>query len=129
MPRLQSADEIEQFIRLYGAHNSELQRCLFELAEVESLALRLRGLRVDLLEVGLYRSAEFGQMGVGPLPVEERASELLLEQLDRTCERRLRHVAALGRPREVEFFAHREEVPDLMHLHGSLRRVRPPTRP
>src|SRR5262249_28595897 len=45
----------------------------------------------------------------------------------RTRERRLRHVAFLGRAGEVELLAEREKIPDLVHLHRDdppLRRSR-----
>ena len=50
----------------------------------------------DLLEVGLHHAAELGQVRVGALAMEQRAAELLLEQLDGPGERGLRDVAALG---------------------------------
>src|SRR5215210_1102289 len=56
-------------------------------------------------------------MGVRPLAVEQRAAELALEELDRSRQRRLRHVAALGCAGEVQFLGDGEEVANLVHLH------------
>jgi hypothetical protein len=53
-----------------------------------------------------------------PLAMEQEAAELVLQELDGTRERWLRHVAFLGRAGEVQLSAQGEEIPDLMHFHG-----------
>ena len=53
-----------------------------------------------------------------PLAVEQEAAELVLQELDGARERRLRHVAFLGRAGEIQLLAQGEEIPDLMHFHG-----------
>ena len=81
------------------------------------LALGILGAAIDLLEIGLERAAELGEVRVGALAVEQRPAKLLLELLDGAGQRGLRDVAALGRAREIQLLAEREEVADLMHFH------------
>ena len=52
------------------------------MGEIESEALCLQSLAVDLLEVRLHRSPELGEVRVRAFAVEERAPELTLEQLN-----------------------------------------------
>src|SRR3954452_10455615 len=65
----------------------------------------------------LHRSAELGQVSLVALAVEQRPTELLLQQLDGTCQRRLGDVALLGGAGEVESLAQRDEVTGLVHFH------------
>ncbi len=53
------------------------------------------------------------------LAMEQGASQLLLQKLDRAGERWLRYVALLGRSSEVQLVCHGEEITDLIHLHCS----------
>src|SRR5262249_51079615 len=46
--------------------------------------------------------------------------KLAFELLDRTRERRLRHVALFRRAREVQFLRDRKKIADLMHFHDAL---------
>ena len=71
------------------------------------------------LEMRLHEPTEVGEMRQVPLTPEELSAEFLLKALDCLGERRLRDVAQLGRPREVQRLADGEEVADLMHLHRS----------
>ena len=75
------------------------------------------GLGPDLPQKGKHQAAEFGQMAVGALAVEQRAAQLVFELLDRPRERRLRDIAALGGAREIERFGQRHEVAHLLHFH------------
>ena len=50
---------------------------------------------------------------------EQRSADVLLQRLNLTRQRRLRHVQALGRTREVTFLGHREEVAHLFQIHSS----------
>src|ERR1043166_9244928 len=70
-----------------------------------------------MFQMGPHDPAEFGQMGVSTLAVEQQAAQLLLEQLDGAGQRRLGDVALLGRAGEVELVCHRQKIADLMHLH------------
>jgi hypothetical protein len=64
--------------------------------------------------------AEIGEMGEVALAAEKVRPELGLDQLDRAGQRRLGHVAVLGRAREVERPRHGQEITDLMHFHGAI---------
>lgn len=73
---------------------------------------------MHLLQIGLERAAELGEMGVGALAMEQRAAHLLLELLDGAGQRGLRDVAALGGAGEVQVLAERKEIAHLVHFHG-----------
>src|SRR3954464_5106686 len=85
---LNRADEVDELVRRDGAHDPELEHCLFEVDEVERLALGLARLLVDLLQIRLHHPPELGQVRVRPLAVEQRSAELALEKLDRPRQRR-----------------------------------------
>jgi hypothetical protein len=55
------------------------------------------------------------------LAPEQIAAEFLLELNDRSAQRGLCDVALLRGLRETERSRHRQEVPDLVHLHEGLR--------
>ena len=59
----------------------------------------------DLLEVGAHCLAKFAQMRSRPLAMKQQPSELVLQQLDGTRQRRLGHVAFFGCPGEVQLLA------------------------
>ena len=50
---------------------------------------------------------------------QQLSAQLFLERLDGAGKRRLRDVACLRRPCEVQALAHRQEIADLMHLHAA----------
>ena len=66
----------------------------------------------------MHALAEFGQLRGGPLAAKQIAAEFGFELLDGPRQRRLRDVALVGGAREVEHARNREEVANLMHLHG-----------
>src|SRR5262249_33882118 len=100
------------------AHDPEFQRRALELDETRGKVLRLLRLPLNLLEIRTHRLPELAQMRSRPLAMEQEAAELVLQELDGTRERRLRHVAFLGRAGEVQLLAQGEEIPNLMHFHG-----------
>ncbi len=57
-------------------------------------------------------------MGELALAPQEQPAQLLFELLDRAGQRRLRDMALLGRPGEIQGFRNRQEVADLVHLHA-----------
>ena len=91
------------------------------LGELARLAPRAFGAAMDVLEIGLHQLAELGQSGAGMIAVKQGAAQLLLERLDGPRQRRLRHVAARRRAREIELLGEHEKVPHLMHLHAVAR--------
>src|ERR687883_77697 len=67
----------------------------------------------------LHAAAELGQHQPAALAMEQRVAEPVFELLDGGRERRLRHMAKLGRPREAQGLRGGEEIPDLVHLHAT----------
>src|SRR6516164_1582516 len=116
--RLQVPQKSDEIAGTDRAHDPELQRRAFELDETRGKPLRLLRLPLNLLEIRTHRLAELAQMRSRPLAVEQEAAELVLQELDGARERRLRHVAFLGRAGEIQLLAQGEEIPDLMHFHG-----------
>ncbi len=91
------------------------------LLQVEKpLRRRLRRLGVgrELTQMRFDQPAEVGQMGELALAPQEQPAQLLFELLDRAGQRRLRDMALLGRPREIQGVGDRQEIADLMHLHA-----------
>jgi len=90
----------------------------------------VRGLRVarmigvfrDPLQVRLHRVAEHRERDRRPT-LKQRAAELPLERDDGVGQRGLRDAAASRRPREISLLTERQEIPDLLHLHGPPRRL------
>ena len=101
-----------------GAHHAELQLDIVELGEAFGALLGGVGLDQHLREMRAHHLAQPRQVGVVALAAEQRAAQLILQPLDGTGQRRLRHVAGLGRAREVQRLADGQEVTDLVHLHG-----------
>ncbi len=66
----------------------------------------------------MHALAELGQLRGGPLAAKQVAAEFGLQLLDGPRQRRLRDVALVGGAGEVEHTRDREEVANLMHLHG-----------
>src|SRR5262245_47585503 len=52
---------------------------------------------------------------------KKRATQVLLQPVYGTCQRRLRDAAASGRPRETALLAEGQKIPNLMQLHHPLR--------
>jgi hypothetical protein len=67
--------------------------------------------------------SELGQVRQRALAAQQLTAELVLQQFDGPRQRRLGHVAFLGRTREVARSRDREEIPDLVHFHGGSRSV------
>jgi hypothetical protein len=57
-------------------------------------------------------------MRSGALTTEQLATELRLEQPDRSCQRRLRDMAPVRSAREVQLLRQGDEISNLMHFHG-----------
>ncbi len=66
----------------------------------------------------MHALTEFGQLRGGTFAPEKVAAEFGLQLFDRPRQRRLRDIALVGGAREVEHARDREEVANLMHLHG-----------
>ena len=117
MAGLDRSDQLNDLVGCHRAHDADAQRRAFH----RTVALRqpLGGERrlVDFGEVRLQHAPELGQVRVLPLAVEQHPAELAFEQLDGPRQRRLRHVAGLGRAREVELLAQSQKVADLVHFH------------
>jgi hypothetical protein len=68
----------------------------------------------------MYGVAEHGERHFR-FALKERAAQLPLEPDNRVGQRGLGHAAASGRPREIARLAERQEIADLVHLHGPPR--------
>src|SRR5215831_11801828 len=92
-----------------------------DFAALERRRKRSRASRrvVALFEQGMHPLTELSQLGRTLAP-EKIAAKLALQLLDGPRQRRLRHIALVGRAREVEDVRDREEIPDLMHFHEEL---------
>lgn len=101
------------------AHGAEFQGQPFQLPD--SARVRLRSVRLlqHGFDIGRHRAAEFGEMRLCALAMEERAAKFGFQSLDRAGERRLGDAACLGCAREVELTRERDEIADLLHLHRS----------
>ena len=64
----------------------------------------------------MHALAELGQLH-RPLATKQIAAEFGLELLDGARQRRLRHVAVIGRAREIQRARYREEISHLVHFH------------
>jgi hypothetical protein len=82
--------------------------------------LCLPGVLENAFEIGLDHATEFRQVSEAPFTVKKRAAELVFEQLDCARQCRLRNVAQLGRPGEIQFLGDGQEIPDLADLHCTL---------
>jgi hypothetical protein len=102
---LQVGQQSDEIARADGTHDPKLQRGLLELNEARGLCLGLMQLPADFVEIGAHRLTELAQMGACPLAMEQEPTELVLKLLDGARQRRLGHVAPLGRAREVELLA------------------------
>ena len=67
---------------------------------------------------GLQQRAEIGDVREVALAAEQQPADFVLELLDGAAQRRLGDVALLRGPREVAGLADRQEIPDVMNVHG-----------
>src|SRR5258708_5532701 len=103
-------------------HDSELERRVVEFQKPPRGRLDGFGTPQDLPELRADELAEIGEMRAASLASEEQPAKLLLDLLDRPCQRWLGHVRALGGSGEIQCLAYRQEIADLVHLHGGLPR-------
>jgi hypothetical protein len=118
MALAEALQERHEAVRADGAHHAELELDILQAAETPGPFLGGLGLDQDLAQMGAHHLAQPGQMGVVALAAKQRPAQLVLQRLDGARQRRLRDMACLGRPREVQGLADRKEVADLMHFHG-----------
>src|SRR4029077_20344355 len=103
MARLQSSNEIDNLVRRYGAHDSQPKGNPLELLDILRQTLCLdRGL-IHGVQMRAHHLAQLSEMRQVSLAVKMWPTEFTFELLDRTRERRLRHVALFRRAREVQF--------------------------
>src|SRR5689334_3784802 len=110
--------ERHEATRADGAHHAELQVDVLELGEAPGPLLRRVGLDQDLGKMRAHHLAEPREVRIVALAAKKGTAQLVLEALDGARQRRLRYVAGLRRPREVQRLADGQKVADLMHLHG-----------
>jgi len=91
--------------------------------ELVGLLPHMRCVTVDLRQVAPHGEAERRQSALPAAANEQRAAELVFQELDRARQRRLRHAATARRAREIAFRADREEVADLIHFHDGWARA------
>jgi hypothetical protein len=72
----------------------------------------------DVFRLAQEGAAGARQRDVMTTPIEERDANLHLELADLLAERRLRRVQAGRGAREIQFFGHRHEVPQMPQLHA-----------
>jgi len=71
----------------------------------------------DVFRLTQERAAGICQRDVMTAPIEQRDANLHLELADLLAERWLRRVQSSRGAREVQFFGHRHEVPQMPQLH------------
>src|SRR5215470_9757907 len=120
MAHLQSSNEIDDLIRRYGAHDSQLEGHSLEQLDILGQTLCLDSSLVHGFQMRAHHLAQLGEMRQVPLAVKKWPTKLAFELPYRTRERRLRHVALFRRAREVQFLCHPEEIPNLIHFHDNL---------
>jgi hypothetical protein len=90
----------------------------------DGAGLELAQALVDFLQgaggVGQEDAAGFRHDDPLPDAVEQRLPHLILQLADLVRQRRLGHVNALGRPREVQRTRQRDEIPEVSEFHGAL---------
>lgn len=59
-------------------------------------------------------------MSEAALTVEKRPAEFIFQKLDRARQSRLRNIALLGRPGEIQLLGDGQEVSNLADLHCTL---------
>jgi hypothetical protein len=121
--RAHAGEELNQISRRDRAHHAQPKLCLLEFRELLGALRGQAGLFVDLVDVWLDDPAEFGEMGLAALSVEQRASEFLFEQSDRPRQSRLGYFATLRRSREIEFLDKGPKISNLAHFQGICLRL------
>src|SRR5215470_19342133 len=76
----------------------------------------------DPVEIRLYGAAQCGE-GDERLALKKGAAQAALQPYDGVGQRGLGDAAAPGRSRETALLAERQEVADLVHLHGPPRGI------
>ena len=119
---------VEQALDLVEMRNQERQidgmgqrnpqRTDFAALEGRGKFTRASRCLITLLEQRMHALAELGQLCGGPLAAKQVATEFGLQLFDGPRQRGLRDIALVGGAREVEHTRNREEVANLMHLHG-----------
>jgi hypothetical protein len=100
-----------------GRHHTEPDRHLVEQAKILGDAFSGVGLLQNLFQMRLHAAAELGEADCACAAVEQRATELGLQLLDRCGERRLRDVTVLGSTSETQRLRRRKKISHLMHFH------------
>ena len=77
--RAHAGDKLDQVLRCDGAHDPQLQLSLLQARELAGSLCGEASLLVDFVDVRLDDAAEFGEMGLVALSVEQRSSEFLFE--------------------------------------------------
>jgi hypothetical protein len=114
---VEGAEQVDQLRRADGAHEAHRQPRLTQLDEALGPALGLLHSAMGLVEIGPHHAAELGQVGVAALAVHQRPAQLVLEAANRPGQRRLDHVALLGRAREIQRAREGEKIANLVQLH------------
>ena len=122
--RAEAREETGELRRPDRRHGAHAQRRLLEQAEIARDILRASRLGEHLLQVRAHAAAELGDDHALAFAVQQRRADVGLELLDGGGHRRLGYLARLGGARDAAVLAYREEVPDLMELHG-ISRVSP----
>ena len=113
----EAAQGLVQHVERHAARDAELEAGGAQREEAARPGARRPGLLDHLAQMRLHDPPELGQMGLVALAIEQRAAQLLLEQLDRAGQRGLGDVALLRGAREIERLAQRHEVAGLVHFH------------
>ena len=117
MPPSELRDELRQRRRPDAGLHADADRRL-EVAPAPHRRPQLAELVVDLLDVAVDEAAERRQLILAGLALEERAAEFLLQMLDGARQRRLGDIAVRSGARKVAGARNRQEVSELVQLHG-----------
>jgi hypothetical protein len=116
MARAHAGDKLDQIPGCDGSHDSKLQLSLLQARELAGTLCSEACLLVDFVDVWLDDAAEFGEMGLVALAVEQSSPELLLKQSYRSGQRRLGYLG--GCASEVELFDKCTKIADLAISKG-----------
>ncbi len=111
-------DEIDDLVWRNRAHNPRFDWLLSH--EVLRQVLHQPRVIVNQLKMGTDQVAKIREVYRLALAAKKRPSKLLFEKLDGARQRGLRHIALLACAGEIQLLGHREEITNLVHLHGSL---------
>ena len=107
--QLEGCEAGGDFLEHRDEHDRRDQRAEPDPQRRRVLPAQARSLRAGLLRGGIapfqqgqHRATQLGELGQVTLAQKERAAQFVLESLDGAGERRLRDVALLRRPREVQ---------------------------